>query len=197
MNDSVSSAPESGRCEIPASGPGVPEVTEKRRRNKRLTLRWWLKELPAWGITMLVVLAVVTVLGQLRAPEVVGTTPDFALLDLDGNTVYLEDFRGRRVLINVWATWCPPCRVELPSFARFARRHPEIQVLGLVAQSPRPDVERIAEGLPYPNFLLDEAGSRQLKVVSLPSSYLLDEKGRIIRAHAGLLWGPQLWWMTR
>jgi thiol-disulfide isomerase/thioredoxin len=56
-------------------------------------------------------------------PEVGQRAPDFQLSDLDGNIHRLSDLRGQRVLLNFWATWCPPCRAEMPAIQEFVDAH--------------------------------------------------------------------------
>lgn len=166
-------------------------------KQRKRDLRWWRKELIGWGLTLVVILVAATLIGHARGPDIVGETPSLTLRDLDGNTVRLEDFRGRPVLLNVWATWCPPCKVELPTLAAYARRHPEIQVLGLATQSPPADLRRMSADLPYPSLVLDDAGGLALKVRALPTTLLLDENGKVVRGHSGIVFYPQLWWLTR
>ena len=109
-------------------------------RTIRSRLRSGLMEL----LRLLLVLAVATtIFGRLRAPSQQGTAADFTLPDLQGQPVSLSDLRGREVVLNFWATWCGPCRAELPMLAAWARAHPEVVVLGISADrdplaSPRP-----------------------------------------------------------
>jgi len=168
------------------------EVAKPRKRRSK-----WLKEL-VWIVGLIVVLLISgRFIGTWRAPSLVGETPEFTLLDLDGKTVRLSDFRGKTVVLNFWATWCMPCRVELPTLSRFARKHPDIQVLGLSVQSPRKDLKRMAAELPYPTLILDDETGLRLGINALPSTFVVDPEGRVTQAHAGILFGPQLWWMTR
>ncbi|MEM8933380.1 MAG: redoxin domain-containing protein [Acidobacteriota bacterium] len=140
-----------------------------------------------------------TLVGQLRGPGIDGPAPDFALQNLDGETVRLSDFRGQTVVINFWATWCGPCRVEMPSFARFARKNPEIVMLGLAVTSPPNALREAVEcyDLPYPVLLADEATYRAYKVNGIPSTLVVGPDGAVRSSHTGVLFGPQLAWMTR
>ena len=81
--------------------------------------RWWRHGLEwiGWFALMVVVIHGV---GALRAPSLPEQAPDFRLRDLDGQEVRLSDFRGQTVVLNFWATWCGPCRVEAPSFSPMA-----------------------------------------------------------------------------
>jgi cytochrome c biogenesis protein CcmG/thiol:disulfide interchange protein DsbE len=89
----------------------------------------------------LVLLAVLTVVllsrAPLASPSAVGAAaPDFALADLDGNTIRLEDLRGRPVIVNFWASWCGPCVEEFPLLREAAERHAGhgLAIVGIVYQ---------------------------------------------------------------
>ncbi len=167
-----------------------PVKATKRRRK-------WLKEL-LWIVGLVVLLLISgRLIGAWRAPELVGEPIEFELRNLDGEIVRLSDYRGRQVVVNFWATWCMPCRVELPTLSRFARNHPELQVLGLSVQSPPEALKKVAAELPFPTLILDDETGLRLGVNALPSTLVVDEQGRVKSAHSGILFGPQLWWMTR
>ena len=166
-------------------------------RKKSGRRRKWLKEL-LWIAVLLVLLLVSgRLIGAWRAPDLVGEPVEFALRNLDGEVVRLSDFRGRKVVVNFWATWCMPCRVELPTLSRFARKNPDLQVLGLSVQSPPDELKKVAADLPFPTLILDDETGLRLGVNALPSTLVIDEQGRVKHAHSGILFGPQLWWMTR
>ncbi len=170
------------------SGGSQKDTTRRRK---------WLKEL-VWIVALLGLLLVSgRLIGAWRAPDLVGEPVEFALRNLDGEIVRLSDYRGRKVVVNFWATWCMPCRVELPTLSRFARKNPELQVLGLSVQSPPDELKRVAADLPFPTLILDDETGRRLGVNALPSTLVIDEQGRVRSAHSGILFGPQLWWMTR
>jgi peroxiredoxin len=133
----------------------------------------------------------------LPAPVLVdGTTaPDFTLMTLDGQPVSLADFTGRPVLINVWATWCPPCREEMAAIqAAYDKYSPRgLVVLGInfSVQDSRPDVESFVKELKltFP-ILMDETGevsSRKYGVHALPVSFFIDSKGVIQRTQFGAM----------
>jgi len=120
------------------------------------------------------------------APLADHPAPDFTLSNLDGTKVTLSDLKGQAVLINVWATWCPPCRVEMPSIqAAYAQYHD--QGFTVVAVNLQEDPGAVAtfireQQLTFP-ALLDPDGqvSRTYQAVSLPSSFFVDRRG-VIRA---------------
>ncbi len=117
---------------------------------------------------------------------------DFQLTDLDGQEVSLSAYRGSVVLINFWATWCPPCRAEIPDIeaAYQARRDEGFVALGVsVEQAPDHVASFVgAMGMSYP-VLLDETGavSRTYRAQGLPVSVFLDREGVIQVRHVGQL----------
>jgi len=116
------------------------------------------------------------------------TAPDFALLNLKGEEVSLRDFGGQPVLINFWATWCPPCREELPAIQTMHHNSDDLVVLGVNFQEGLADVRPFVEeaGLTFP-ILLDEEGrvAKAYRARSLPTSFFLSPDGIITAVHIG------------
>lgn len=113
--------------------------------------------------------------------------PDFELIDLDGNPVRLTDFQGYVVVLNFWASWCPPCREEMPDLQKLATDYAGkgLRVLAVnttYADSPEAARKFVAElGLTLP-VLLDETGKvteEAYGVLGLPVSFWIDRKGII------------------
>jgi thiol-disulfide isomerase/thioredoxin len=122
--------------------------------------------------------------------------PTIQFVDGEGQPRSLADFRGKAVLLNIWATWCVPCRKEMPALDRLeaALGGPDFQVVPLSIDRGGADVVRkfFAEiGIKKLEMYLDVSGdaSRQLSVVGLPTTLLLDREGREI----GRLIGPAEW----
>jgi len=113
---------------------------------------------------------------------------------LDGGAFDLAEWRGQPVFVNVWATWCGPCLMELPELAEAARRHPEVRFVGLVADSPRADVDVVVArfGLPYPNLPIDRATQGAWNANALPSSFLIGKDGNIVTSASGALDGESV-----
>ena len=132
----------------------------------------------------------------MRAPNLPDRAPPFELVGLDGASVRLADFRGRTVVLNFWATWCGPCRLEAPTFAAFARAHPEITVLGVVADGPAAKVRAAARelGITYPVVLGDAATFGAYGVTTYPTTVVVGPDGEVRSAHTGLMVRPQLAW---
>jgi len=122
---------------------------------------------------------------------------DFTLKSLDGRKVTLSDFQGDVVLINFWATWCAPCRAEIPDFEGAYQAHKDegFVILGLNEQESPQVIESFIEELDmtYP-ALLDEQGQvmREYRVLGLPTSLLVDRHGVIQVRHTGTLAAAQL-----
>jgi thiol-disulfide isomerase/thioredoxin len=118
--------------------------------------------------------------------------PDFALQSLDGKTVHLSDFRGKAVLLNFWATWCTPCRLEMPWFVELEKQYgPQgLQVVGVAMDDAGPDkIAKFAKdmGVNYPVLLGKESvGDEYGGLEYLPTSFYLDRDGKVVQRVFGL-----------
>jgi thiol-disulfide isomerase/thioredoxin len=118
---------------------------------------------------------------------------EFTLPDLDGKPVKLSDYRGKVVLVNFWATWCPPCRREMPSMERLSRRlQGQPFVILAINQQEQPDQVFVFTGQldPAPTFPIlfdrDSTVSHAWGVLGLPASFIVDKQGRVVyRAMGG------------
>jgi peroxiredoxin len=113
--------------------------------------------------------------------------PAFTLTDIYGREHSLADFRGKPVALNIWATWCPPCRLEIPDLIAFARDHEgEAVVLSISVDEPGEDVAAFAEELGINYLVLRDDGKvaeEYLRVGrGIPQTYFIDENG-IVRGH--------------
>lgn len=134
------------------------------------------------------------------APVAGAPAPDFALKTLDGSEVSLSQFRGQPVLINFWASWCPPCRLEMPDLVRAYEAHKAegFVVLGvnLTFQDSLPDVQAFVDefNMTFP-VLLDEAGEvteNLYRLRGLPLSVFVNREGVITRVHLGAMTASQI-----
>ncbi len=150
------------------------------------------------GVTVALLFGALAVFGWARAPQLPERAPDFALSDLDGARVQLSDFAGQTVVLNFWATWCGPCRLEAPTFDAFSRAHPDVPVLGITADGPAAKVRSVAGelGMTYPVLLADPQVLEAYEVQIFPTTVVVSPDGSVRWAHAGLMVRPQLAWAT-
>jgi|GEM_PF-1280806 len=135
------------------------------------------------GVAGLLALLTISLLGGgrplgdgVKAPETRGQAIDGAPFDL-------ARWRGHVVVVNVWASWCPPCLQELPDFADAARRWDKegVRFVGLAAESPPDKVVQMAERfqIPYPIVPIDGATQRAWNATSLPSTFIIAADGTV------------------
>jgi peroxiredoxin len=116
--------------------------------------------------------------------------PQLTLTDLRGNTVSLADYRGRVVLVNNWATWCPPCVAEMPELQAYFSAHsgPGFVLVGIEAGDPAVQVADFVRqyALTFPVWLDPQSSSlASFHNWSIPSSYVIDRDGTVRLAWAG------------
>jgi peroxiredoxin len=119
-------------------------------------------------------------------------TPDFALPDPDGKLVRLSDFKGKVVLLDFWATWCGPCKIEIPWFIEFQRKYKDqgFTVLGVSMDEGgwsevRPFLDQMK--MNYPVLLgNDDITAPFGGIEVLPTTLIIDKQGRIFVMHKGL-----------
>jgi thiol-disulfide isomerase/thioredoxin len=117
--------------------------------------------------------------------------PDFKLASLDGKPLTLADSHGKVVLLNFWATWCGPCRAEIPDLVALQNKYKDrLQILGLVVDDDDPDaIKNFVAGsdINYPVAIAsDEIRLQYGGIAALPTSFVLDAEGRIVQKHEGL-----------
>jgi thiol-disulfide isomerase/thioredoxin len=133
--------------------------------------------------------------GQLKPFRGDTIPPALVLKDIDGNSHRLGDYRGKVVLLNFWATWCPPCRAEMPSIWRLNQRlgHQRFQVIAVNTGESR-DVIRafLPETMQRDFVVLMDRNAELLerwRIVAYPTSYIIDRAGNIrYRLYGALQW---------
>jgi len=150
------------------------------------------KFLKLFNILALLILFSVSATAQVKEGE---NAPNFTLKNLDGKEISLNQFRGKHVLINFWATWCGPCKIEMPSLEALYERFKDKNFVLLAisndmfgANIVKPFVK--AHNINFP-VLLDQRlkVSNAFGVVSLPTTFMIDPQGKII----GALFGAEDW----
>ena len=116
--------------------------------------------------------------------EVEYAAPELILEDLAGNNVSLKDYLGRVVLVNLWATWCPPCKDEMPTLQAFYEKYKSkgFVLVAIDQEESREVVQPFVEelGLTFPVWLdLDWLAQKEFNTSNLPSSYVIDREGQV------------------
>jgi peroxiredoxin len=138
-----------------------------------------------------------SILARSAGGERVSTAPNFVLESLDGSEVSLRDYRGNVVLVNFWATWCPPCQKEIPALeaAYRANKDKGFVILGVDVGESRQAVEAYAASMniTYP-LLLDEEDQWMSRygALGLPMTVIIDREGKILQKHMGELTQDEL-----
>ena len=150
-----------------------------------------LRRLAKFAIILLAALLAAPAQALELKPWTGGATPRLELSDLDGKAHRLADYRGRAVLVNFWATWCVPCREEMPSFERLrASLEGRAVVLAVNLAEPEPRIRRFLDTVTvrYPVLLdRDGATARAWQARVLPATYVIGPDGAIRYRHLGEL----------
>ncbi len=121
--------------------------------------------------------------------ELAGVAPAFTLTNLDGKSISLADFRGKVVVLDFWATWCPPCRKEIPDFIDLQNEYGSrgVQIVGIALDEP----ERVRafarqNGMNYPVLLgSDVVTMRYGGIEGIPTTFIIDKSGKIANKFEG------------
>lgn len=117
---------------------------------------------------------------------------DFKLKDLNGKEVFLSDFKGKKVFLNFWATWCPPCKAEMPAIEKLYQETKDSDVVILVVNlgEDKQTVKSFIEKNKYTfNVLLDsnQEAAPDYNIVSIPTSFFIDKDGNIVSKKIGAM----------
>jgi peroxiredoxin len=117
--------------------------------------------------------------------------PALSLADLKGSPVTLEEYHGQVVLVNLWATWCPPCKEEMPALETYYRKHARdgFSIIAINDGDPTADVVKFVEdyGLTFPVWLDPTyiATEKAFKTLNLPSSFVINRQGQVVLSWVG------------
>lgn len=144
-----------------------------------------------WGLMIILVIGLVVDWGGDSGSAKVGaevglTAPDFTLEDLNGNSISLSDYRGQAVLLNFWATWCGPCREEMPDLQAVYQQYAgKLKVLAVNLTNTQRSVDEVSKFLADNGYkmpvILDRKGevATTYLVRGIPTSFFIDSKGVI------------------
>jgi thiol-disulfide isomerase/thioredoxin len=118
--------------------------------------------------------------------------PSFAFHDLDGRAVTSESLRGKVTIVNFWATWCPPCRAEIPDLIALQSKYrDQLQIIGVSQDETGPEVVRqfaAEQRMNYPIVMSTPEVERIFTgIYALPTSFVIDRDARIVQKHVGML----------
>jgi len=119
--------------------------------------------------------------------------PEFSLTDLMGNDISLSDFQGKVIFLNFWATWCPPCRTEIPGFVNVFEKYKTkgMQIIGISVDRIKPEkvFEFVKEyKINYPVIMADSELVRKYEPGrAIPVTIIIDSQGRIRHKHIGYM----------
>lgn len=158
-------------------------------------LLWQIKRLPeqrialfGGALSILLFFTVATV--WLNSGRNEQSLPDTALIQLDGESVSLPDLAENQVtVVNLWASWCPPCQREMPAFAKAEQQYPDIRFVMLNQQESTETVKRFLadQNLTFEHVLLDKAGqvAERFAAHGLPVTLVFDGQGKLLESHMG------------
>ncbi|HET6929982.1 MAG TPA: TlpA disulfide reductase family protein [Candidatus Acidoferrum sp.] len=159
--------------------------------DRKLRISWALVGLVS-ALTLLLVpgsaLAQLPVIRFVRDPD---PAPDFKLKEFSGKDLTLEESRGKVVLLNFWATWCGPCREEIPELIALQSRYKDrLRIIGLVVDDDdEKEIRNVisAEGINYPVASADpETRFAYGGIAALPTVFVINTEGRVVQKHVGL-----------
>lgn len=170
-------------------------IKNKKKQNRNLQI--------IIAIAAIIVVSVILIAGQSKQQEgvqkaIMGkSVGNFSMIDLEGQTIQLSDYQGKYVLINAWATWCPPCRAEMPDLNNFYQKHHEkgFEILAINAGETRDVAAQFAENLDLGfKIVLDTDGKilNGLGITGFPTSILIDPEGKVAVIHIGMIFPEDL-----
>jgi thiol-disulfide isomerase/thioredoxin len=118
--------------------------------------------------------------------------PSFSVRDLDGRPITADSLKGKVTIVNFWATWCPPCRAEMPDLVKLQERYrDQLQIIGISQdEAPAASVKEfaISHDLNYPIVMTTPELEKIFSGVSaIPTSFIVDRDGKIVQKHVGML----------
>ena len=172
-----------------ASPPSTPPSSPSSRPS-------WVQVVRDWVLALLVAIVIFvgsSVILQKLSPQnevASGPAPSFAVETLDHGPFSLSSVAGDIVVLNFWATWCGPCRAEMPELSRFARDYPTVHLVGIAVDSgSAADIARFTRQLNmhWPVAVAPEGLQDAYDVRVLPTTVVIDREGQLFHRHIGQL----------
>lgn len=124
-----------------------------------------------------------------KTPSAITALPSFTMVDAAGNKVNLQDFKGKKVFFNIWATWCGPCRVEIPSIEKLYKKADKEKVVFVLLSVDRDFQTAISfadkKGMKAPLYYPAENLPVMLYTSGIPATFIFDENGNVIKQNIG------------
>ena len=150
--------------------------------------------LKRFAIVFLILLVLVSC--QSKQPfervEIGKTAPNFTLKDMHGKNVSLLDYKGKVVVLEFWATWCPPCRVSVPELLDLSNKYPDedFVLVSISVDEGRNAVESVSRfakenGITYQILLADDQVKRSYGIISVPATFIIDKQQKVVLRHLG------------
>jgi cytochrome c biogenesis protein CcmG/thiol:disulfide interchange protein DsbE len=124
--------------------------------------------------------------------ELNSAAPDFTLKDLSGRNISFSDYKGKVVLLEFWATWCPPCKASVPALVELNKKYEQkgFIVIGVSIDTDPDASEKVRQftasyNINYPMLMANETTSHTYNVISIPTSFLIGKDGKIVDIYRG------------
>ena len=123
--------------------------------------------------------------------------PEFSLRSIDGKNIKLSDYKGKILILNFFATWCPPCKKEIPDFVKFYRQYKNkgVEIVGVAVGSKEKNVKELVKkfNINYPVVMSDGRIEKLFGGIRfVPTTFIIDGKGNIIRKRIGMIGEEEL-----
>jgi len=141
------------------------------------------------NFTILAILACLLIgCGSSTKPSQVTTNQNFTLESNQGNKITLSDLRGKVLILDFWATWCPPCKAAIPKLIELYNKYQGqgVEVIGIALDDRDKVIKLVKEmGINYPVLFDDQVTSKNYEIQSIPTLFVIDQKGKQVHKEIG------------